>query len=488
MDEPCGLGQQGGFPDEIHLKQLPAGGGAVNHANKALGPVPVAVAPHPQAPAPAAAPAEAAERADTAAETARVGAPVAATTEAQNVAGADGAADEQARAQAALDAALAAESTAIAKCSLRELAGPLQTVSEKQLKQLEKDAKVCAQCSVKFGVTTRKHHCRQCHGVFCDGCSGSKFQVGGKPSRVCDTCFALLTANADAGFEISSTISLPRDSGAVDATVESYDGTQIIVCCAQGRFVLGDTLSAAQEAVVATQAAKDATLLRVSMEKELEALQRRAARARREAEELPAEMRRQGLTAEEQDMMMREGVTSLRALSMLTVDTFEAFGINITRSRKAAQHAAACEQIHGARAEQADAQRTAVAARAAQLQQMLASSDDCLISNAGRELLCLRLSSPAQLFALEPQAMKPLGLGLLDVQQLSDMLDKSVALQPCRTSLAKLKVTLGEVAAQVSTATLRLLAATACETWTHIVRRASLSSRRLTIEIARTQG
>lgn len=72
----------------------------------------------------------------------------------------------------------------------------------------EKDA--CEKCGKKFGVFTRKHHCRRCGGLFCDNCSSKKADLAvaltgeerGKVvqqtatahnvrnARVCDACYA----------------------------------------------------------------------------------------------------------------------------------------------------------------------------------------------------------------------------------------------------------------------------------------------------------
>eukprot|EP01043_Picozoa_sp_COSAG02_P043247 COSAG02_NODE_3752_length_6284_cov_8.897171_4_plen_1014_part_00 len=454
---------------------------------------------------------------------------------------------KKAGAQEAVDVALAAEALAIEKCTLRKLEEPLAAIDEKDLKKLDKDVKICTQCSAKFGVKTRKHHCRQCHGVFCDSCSGKTStatlecyrEPSKKASRVCDMCHAILSANLEAGFRIGSCISLYSAAvsgstiGDTDACVESYNGTQIIVVANGNRFVLGSTLSTAQEAVAATEGARKATSVRISAEQSAAALLQRTAQEMREIsaqwecdeealkqrhdnkiqeaeealrvaearwqqeqealkqrhdnkiqeaeealrvaearwqqeEELRAEMCHQGLRPEEQEMLMREGVTTVQALSSLSVDAFEACGINITRSRKATRYKAACEDRDRTRVEKEDTLRAAVTGRAAQLRQVLAS-EDCLISSAGKELLCAHLNSTAQLFAVELQKMKALGLGVLDIQHLNTTLQEGVELQRCRTSLEKLRMAVGRSATQVSTGALSSLAGVGCESWEDIV-------------------
>uniref|UniRef100_A0AAY4E3Y7 Ankyrin repeat and FYVE domain containing 1 n=1 Tax=Denticeps clupeoides TaxID=299321 RepID=A0AAY4E3Y7_9TELE len=59
------------------------------------------------------------------------------------------------------------------------------------------DGSNCYECAAKFGVTTRKHHCRHCGRLLCHKCSVKeipiiKFDLN-KPVRVCDICFDVLT-------------------------------------------------------------------------------------------------------------------------------------------------------------------------------------------------------------------------------------------------------------------------------------------------------
>ncbi|XP_054610200.1 rabankyrin-5 isoform X2 [Dunckerocampus dactyliophorus] len=59
------------------------------------------------------------------------------------------------------------------------------------------DGSNCYECAAKFGVTTRKHHCRHCGRLLCHKCSIKeipiiKFDLN-KPVRVCDICFDVLT-------------------------------------------------------------------------------------------------------------------------------------------------------------------------------------------------------------------------------------------------------------------------------------------------------
>jgi hypothetical protein len=54
----------------------------------------------------------------------------------------------------------------------------------------------CLSCGTRFGLVTRRHHCRNCGGVFCDKCSSKRRAVPGRgfhsPARVCDACYGIL--------------------------------------------------------------------------------------------------------------------------------------------------------------------------------------------------------------------------------------------------------------------------------------------------------
>lgn len=55
----------------------------------------------------------------------------------------------------------------------------------------------CMECGLKFGLTTRKHHCRHCGRVLCSKCSNREMPIikfnTNKPVRVCETCFEVLS-------------------------------------------------------------------------------------------------------------------------------------------------------------------------------------------------------------------------------------------------------------------------------------------------------
>ena len=55
----------------------------------------------------------------------------------------------------------------------------------------------CHECGNKFGLTTRKHHCRHCGRLLCAKCTSKevpilKFGLS-KPVRVCETCFDVIS-------------------------------------------------------------------------------------------------------------------------------------------------------------------------------------------------------------------------------------------------------------------------------------------------------
>lgn len=62
----------------------------------------------------------------------------------------------------------------------------------------EKDGEVreCKGCGRDFGLARRRHHCRNCGGIFCAACSEQTMPLpaSAKPLRVCDACYALLLA------------------------------------------------------------------------------------------------------------------------------------------------------------------------------------------------------------------------------------------------------------------------------------------------------
>mmetsp|Transcript_27185 Transcript_27185/g.71319 ORF Transcript_27185/g.71319 Transcript_27185/m.71319 type:complete len:363 (-) Transcript_27185:153-1241(-) len=59
------------------------------------------------------------------------------------------------------------------------------------------DVDVCTLCrATRFNVLVRRHHCRFCGAVVCDGCShGRKYsEAAGEPVRCCDRCIAVRPA------------------------------------------------------------------------------------------------------------------------------------------------------------------------------------------------------------------------------------------------------------------------------------------------------
>ncbi|XP_045460055.1 RUN and FYVE domain-containing protein 2 [Harmonia axyridis] len=52
----------------------------------------------------------------------------------------------------------------------------------------------CKTCNKEFSLTRRRHHCRNCGGIFCNACSDNSTYLpsSAKPVRVCDDCFLLV--------------------------------------------------------------------------------------------------------------------------------------------------------------------------------------------------------------------------------------------------------------------------------------------------------
>lgn len=60
--------------------------------------------------------------------------------------------------------------------------------------QNDSEAANCKICDKEFSLGRRRHHCRNCGGIFCDKCSDNKMALASsaKPLRVCDNCYMLL--------------------------------------------------------------------------------------------------------------------------------------------------------------------------------------------------------------------------------------------------------------------------------------------------------
>ncbi|XP_031548653.1 RUN and FYVE domain-containing protein 2-like [Actinia tenebrosa] len=54
----------------------------------------------------------------------------------------------------------------------------------------DKEALICQLCEQPFSLSRRKHHCRNCGGIYCNTCSNNTMPLpsSAKPVRVCDTC------------------------------------------------------------------------------------------------------------------------------------------------------------------------------------------------------------------------------------------------------------------------------------------------------------
>lgn len=79
------------------------------------------------------------------------------------------------------------------KLKVDELKEEMAPLSDAQWEN-DKETTACKLCLQKFSVSRRKHHCRNCGGIFCNPCSEKTMPLpsSAKPVRVCDTCHAIL--------------------------------------------------------------------------------------------------------------------------------------------------------------------------------------------------------------------------------------------------------------------------------------------------------
>ena len=65
----------------------------------------------------------------------------------------------------------------------------------------DKDAAECQSCESAFSLSRRKHHCRNCGGIFCNTCSDNTMPLpsSAKPVRVCDICHSTLLERYSSG-------------------------------------------------------------------------------------------------------------------------------------------------------------------------------------------------------------------------------------------------------------------------------------------------
>jgi hypothetical protein len=88
-------------------------------------------------------------------------------------------------------------------------------------------ADTCMHChTTKFSAYNRRHHCRNCGNIICDGCSKKRFlllHLDAKPVRVCDECYTKLNNNTPPTIDSRSS---QRDRTADSSDSDGDENTQ----------------------------------------------------------------------------------------------------------------------------------------------------------------------------------------------------------------------------------------------------------------------
>lgn len=63
----------------------------------------------------------------------------------------------------------------------------------------DKSSKECMRCRLVFGLFTRRHHCRSCGLIFCNGCSSTRLRYANLPAeaRTCEHCVEIMKVRTD---------------------------------------------------------------------------------------------------------------------------------------------------------------------------------------------------------------------------------------------------------------------------------------------------
>jgi hypothetical protein len=66
----------------------------------------------------------------------------------------------------------------------------------------------CKTCNLKFTFSERKHHCRNCGGIYCNNCTRFETEIQNlqiqKPVRVCQTCYNIIKAEENQSMQLIS--------------------------------------------------------------------------------------------------------------------------------------------------------------------------------------------------------------------------------------------------------------------------------------------
>jgi hypothetical protein len=75
--------------------------------------------------------------------------------------------------------------------------------------ELDKEVSVCRDCAKPFSVVARRHHCRNCGGIFCDDCTVTGVELNGaKVDRGCKGCIRGETPGENVRVAIEKSLSI----------------------------------------------------------------------------------------------------------------------------------------------------------------------------------------------------------------------------------------------------------------------------------------
>jgi hypothetical protein len=95
--------------------------------------------------------------------------------------------------------------------------------------QPDEQAGNCTGCSAKFGLFKRRHHCRHCGRVFCDGCTNHQMKIPAlsydEPVRVCHPCHKTVESTGGSRYQEAS--AFPPNPPAIAASAPPVQGDPV---------------------------------------------------------------------------------------------------------------------------------------------------------------------------------------------------------------------------------------------------------------------